>query len=472
MPMKRVPDDGPLDARIVAVGESPGANELIEGRPFVGASGRRLNSWLHRVGLERSALRVMNTAQEKVVVSRLSREEGEAWFDDFHRRLAKLVDPWLIVPMGNLALYALTGKGRVPWHMRDGRQVRPGITDWRGSILSTNVNGRQVKVIPTIHPAATFMRDGIGAKRAQQALRACLADWRRIAYDSTFRELRVPHSEHHINPTIGELEQFVREVEDHAEVLCVDIETPYQPVDMVLTTSGWRPKAEGFQLEELVHYKSGKRKGQLRTKQGWGPASIACVGFAYRPESSLTIPMRADTRPYVERLLALSVPKVMQNGFFDCYWLSDDGYTVNNFWWDTRAMHHCLTGDAKILLSDLSWKRLDEIVVGDELASFDEEAPLGIRKLRASRVRKVSSRFARIHVVSFSNGETLCGTSDHRFLVGTWDNQGRANGGEWKKLQELRTGDEIWSVGRPWSCLTDHESGWLAGFYDGEGSFD
>jgi DNA polymerase len=250
--VKHVPDKGPLDARIVAIGESPGVNEMIEGAPFVGASGRRLNTWLQKVGLSRDDIYVMNVVPFKVVVARLTREEGEKWAADLHDRLSKLVDPWVIVPMGNLALWALTGKGKVPWHMRDGRSVRPGITDWRGSILSTEINGRQVKTIPTIHPAATFARDGMGAKKAQQYLRACLADWRRIAHDSTFRELRTPHSEHHINPTRGECLTFYDEVVANASVLSVDIETPFQAIDMVLTTSGWRPKSQGFQLDELV----------------------------------------------------------------------------------------------------------------------------------------------------------------------------------------------------------------------------
>lgn len=135
-------------------------------------------------------------------------------------------------------------------------------------------------------------------------------------------------------------------------------------------------------------------------------------------------------------------------------------------------MHHCLTGDTKVLMGDLTWKRLDEIKVGSELASFDESAPGGHRRLKLSRVTAVSSRTARTHEVAFSNGETICGTRDHRFLVGRRERHGRANGGVWKELRELQAGDEVWSIGRPWTVPNNYDTGWLAGFFDGEGCVD
>jgi uracil-DNA glycosylase family 4 len=56
----RVVGDGPTDAPIVIIGEAPGAEEEIAGRPFVGPSGSMLDAWLASAGIIRDRVRVMN----------------------------------------------------------------------------------------------------------------------------------------------------------------------------------------------------------------------------------------------------------------------------------------------------------------------------------------------------------------------------------------------------------------------------
>lgn len=56
----RVVGDGPMDAPIVLIGEAPGADEEIAGRPFVGQSGEMLDRWLESAGLKRGEVRVLN----------------------------------------------------------------------------------------------------------------------------------------------------------------------------------------------------------------------------------------------------------------------------------------------------------------------------------------------------------------------------------------------------------------------------
>ena len=59
-PAFRVFGDGPDDARIVLVGEAPGATEEAEGRPFVGDAGQELDRWLLAAGVDRQAVRIVN----------------------------------------------------------------------------------------------------------------------------------------------------------------------------------------------------------------------------------------------------------------------------------------------------------------------------------------------------------------------------------------------------------------------------
>src|SRR6187402_2245028 len=59
----RVPAIGPWDAKIIALGESPGAQEMKAGIPFVGPAGQSLNDLLQAVGIKRDELFITNTVK-------------------------------------------------------------------------------------------------------------------------------------------------------------------------------------------------------------------------------------------------------------------------------------------------------------------------------------------------------------------------------------------------------------------------
>lgn len=59
---RKVPPEGNLDASVVLIGEAPGENEERDGRPFIGASGQYLNVLLKRLGVEREAVFITNSA--------------------------------------------------------------------------------------------------------------------------------------------------------------------------------------------------------------------------------------------------------------------------------------------------------------------------------------------------------------------------------------------------------------------------
>lgn len=155
------PGEGPVPAKIMLVGEAYGENEERQLRPFVGASGHELNRMLQEAGLLRSAVYVTNLVnarppnndlgawiamkkkditsshvplRDKMVLPVLV--EGYASL----RKEIELVGPEVIVPVGNSAMWALTGA----W----------GITKWRGSVLSSDIT--RATIIPTFHPAGVL----------------------------------------------------------------------------------------------------------------------------------------------------------------------------------------------------------------------------------------------------------------------------------------------------------------------------
>lgn len=161
--------DGPIPARIMLVGEAPGADEEREGVPFVGASGRELNSMLHEAKIMRSECFVTNVAKYRpqnnwvgnfiASSKKMVKEAPPGKFMPLRdkyvtteiitgvemlRQEVLSVKPTTIIAFGNVALWAFTGK----W----------GITKWRGSHLDSNglVPGSNAQLIPTYHPAALF----------------------------------------------------------------------------------------------------------------------------------------------------------------------------------------------------------------------------------------------------------------------------------------------------------------------------
>lgn len=129
---------GPTDARLLVVGEAPGAQEDETGIPFVGRSGQLLDQLLAEAGLLRGQVAVLNTVKCRPpgnrVPSRLETATCRPWM---LRQLGAL-EPRLVVTLG---LSATT------WFLG-----RTTLTAARGRVHE--VDGR--RVLPTYHPAAAL----------------------------------------------------------------------------------------------------------------------------------------------------------------------------------------------------------------------------------------------------------------------------------------------------------------------------
>lgn len=133
--------DGQPAARVMIVGEAPGRDEDIEGRPFVGRAGQLLDLMFSHIGLSRTApegyaaLYITNVLPWRPPQNRDPKPDEMAMMLPFLTRHVDLVAPDLIVAMGNHACQALLG--------------RRGITRLRGTW--SEAMGRPV--LPMFHPA-------------------------------------------------------------------------------------------------------------------------------------------------------------------------------------------------------------------------------------------------------------------------------------------------------------------------------
>jgi DNA polymerase len=125
-----VPGEGAADARIVLVGEAPGAAEDRSGRPFVGNAGRLLTTVLEGAGLRREDAFITNVVKARPPGNRDPRADEVAHHLPWLEAQLEVIGPDLIVPLGRHALARFApdlkisqAHGKVA--ERDGRRLFP-----------------------------------------------------------------------------------------------------------------------------------------------------------------------------------------------------------------------------------------------------------------------------------------------------------------------------------------------------------
>lgn len=101
-----VPGEGSKIARVVFVGEAPGEQEDVQGRPFVGAAGKLLTELLASVGLRREEVYIMNIVKCRPPNNRPPRKDESAACRPYLDRQIRLIQPKVVCPMGNSAIRA------------------------------------------------------------------------------------------------------------------------------------------------------------------------------------------------------------------------------------------------------------------------------------------------------------------------------------------------------------------------------
>lgn len=134
--------DGNPEARIMLVGEAPGAEEDRAGLPFVGASGQLLDRMLGSIGLDRRQVLITNILPWRPPGNRTPTEAEIATCLPFVLRHIALVAPDFLLLLGATAVRAITGDTQ-------------GIRRMRGRWQSLTVPGmdRPIPTLPTYHPA-------------------------------------------------------------------------------------------------------------------------------------------------------------------------------------------------------------------------------------------------------------------------------------------------------------------------------
>jgi uracil-DNA glycosylase family 4 len=146
------------DARIMLIGEAPGRDEDLSGKPFVGRAGQLLDRMLGAIGLAEDHVYITNTVYWRPPGNRTpTPQEGQVCRPFLERQL-ELVEPEIVLLFG----------GAAAKHILD---TSDGIMRIRGKWRETQIGSRTVKVMATLHPA--YLLRTPAAKR--QAWRDLLA---------------------------------------------------------------------------------------------------------------------------------------------------------------------------------------------------------------------------------------------------------------------------------------------------------
>ncbi len=134
---------GNADADIMFVGEAPGAQEDLQGLPFVGPAGKLLDQLLGEIGLERKDVFIANTLKCRPPGNRDPLPEEVEECTPHLMRQIELIEPKVICTLGNYATKLLTGSPR-------------GITKVHGDPQRRELAGAMVTLYPLFHPAAAL----------------------------------------------------------------------------------------------------------------------------------------------------------------------------------------------------------------------------------------------------------------------------------------------------------------------------
>ncbi len=132
--------DGNPKAKLMLIGEAPGRDEDIEGLPFVGRSGKLLDRMLAAIGFDRTSVYIANIVPWRPPGNRTPTPQETQICLPFVLRQIELVDPDILVCLGGPSAQTLLG-------------IKDGITKTRGRWFTFNSGKREIRAMPTFHPA-------------------------------------------------------------------------------------------------------------------------------------------------------------------------------------------------------------------------------------------------------------------------------------------------------------------------------
>ena len=132
--------DGNPNSKIMIVGEGPGANEDLEGVPFIGKTGELLDKMLLSINLNRDNVYITNVVNFRPPENRSPTKEEVDRYLPYLTKHIEIIDPKMLILLGSSALNAVIGDEQK-------------ISEVRGKWIDKKIGGCNTSVIVSFHPA-------------------------------------------------------------------------------------------------------------------------------------------------------------------------------------------------------------------------------------------------------------------------------------------------------------------------------
>jgi len=141
--------EGSHYAKILFIGEAPGKNEALTGRPFCGAAGKVLDELLASIGIDRKEVYVTNIVKDRPPFNRDPLPEEIEYYAPFLDRQIEIIKPEVIATLGRFSMAYIMKKFGFESELKS-------ISIIHGKIFSTETSYGKIKIIPLYHPAVAI----------------------------------------------------------------------------------------------------------------------------------------------------------------------------------------------------------------------------------------------------------------------------------------------------------------------------
>ena len=145
--------EGNINAKIFLIGEAPGKDEVLQGKPFVGMAGKNLSNFLDTINMKREDIYITNTIKYRLskvnpktgrIVNRPTTKKDLEQNVDYLYQEIDIINPTYIVTLGNVPLLAVTNDNNIR------------IGNVHGRLNDVKIRAKCYKLYPLYHPASVI----------------------------------------------------------------------------------------------------------------------------------------------------------------------------------------------------------------------------------------------------------------------------------------------------------------------------
>ena len=146
--------DGNPNAKIVFIGEAPGKNEDLQGKPFIGAAGKFLNEMLEQIGLKREDVYITNIVKYRPPNNRDPLPDEKKAFLPYLQAQLEVIQPQIVATLGRHSMNCFLPDLQISKIHGQPKRIKIAMKEQQGEVL-------EIVIMPLFHPAAALYNGGL-----------------------------------------------------------------------------------------------------------------------------------------------------------------------------------------------------------------------------------------------------------------------------------------------------------------------